>query len=105
MLFDDELFLELIEEFKFNRCDDTFSQGDYNFEIFQHSMEKIFEEERKEQEAKEQMEKENGQNISYAYGKNSNYFFWFSLLFIIFSLSCLGYQYFNFKSIGPSKFK
>lgn len=105
-LFEEEIFVKLIDEFKFNRCDDTFSQGDYNFEIFQHSMEKIFEEERKEKEEQERIENEmNPKSTSFfSFDKNSNLFYWFSFLFIFISVGCLGYQYFNIKSIGPSKF-
>jgi hypothetical protein len=82
-------------------------------------MEKIFEEERKEQEEKERIDKEMNPNVSsfsifspFSYSfyseKDSNLFLWFSILFIIFSLSCLGYQYFGFnfsfgfKNQGPS---
>ena len=96
----------MIDEFKYNRCDETFSLGDYNFEIFQHSMEKIFEEERKEQEEKERIEKESQPQHSYfSTTKISNFFFWFTFIFILFSFGTLGYQYFSFKSLGPSRLK
>ena len=71
-------------------------------------MEKIFEAERKEQEEKERIEKELNPEISYFTSvKDSNFFFWFSVLFMIFSISCLGYSYFNIRNVGggSSKFK
>lgn len=97
--------MELIDEYKFNKCDDTFATGDYNFEIFQHSMEKIFEEERKEQEAKENLEKEKNPHVQfslwdYSFNFKDNFFFWFSVLFTLLSMGTLGYQYFNIKSLG-----
>jgi hypothetical protein len=70
-------------------------------------MEKIFEEERKEQEEKERNEKELNPNVStfsflspfsflFYSQKDSNLFFLFSILFILFTLSSLGYHYFGF---------
>ena len=97
--------MNLVDEFKFNRCEDIFSEGDYNFELFQHSMEKIFEEERKEQEEKERIEKESQPQVSmFQSVKNSNFSFWFTAIFLIFSVAVLGYQYYSHSSSSGFNF-
>lgn len=97
--------MRLVDEFKYNRCEDIFSEGDYNFELFQHSMEKIFEEERKEQEEKEKFEKESQPQISWFQSvKDSNLGLWFTAIFLIFSVGVLGYQYHSYSSGGAFKF-
>lgn len=102
---EDETFIKLVDEFKFKRCEDIFSEGDYNFELFQHSMEKIFEEERKEQEEKERIEKESQVHETFTERiKNSNFGFWFALIFITFSIAILGFQFYNVSASGKFKF-
>jgi len=97
--------MKLVEEFKYNRCEDIFSEGDYNFELFQHSMEKIFEEERKEQEEKERIEKESQPQVSWFQSlKGSNFGLWFTAIFLIFSVAVLGFQYHSFSAGGTFKF-
>ncbi len=100
--------MQLVEEFKFNRCEDVFSEGDYNFELFQHSMEKIFEEERKEQEEKQRIENESKPQVSWVSWfesvKNSNFGLWFTVIFLIFSVAVLGYQYYSYSASGAFKF-
>lgn len=67
-------------------------------------MEKIFEEERKEKEENELCDKDCEVQGDYFGGvfnsKSSNFFFYFSLMFIALILSLLSYQYFNLKGIG-----
>ena len=97
--------MKLVEEFKYNRCEDIFSEGDYNFELFQHSMEKIFEEERKEQEEKDRIEKELQPQVSWFQSvKGSNFGLWFTAIFLIFSVAVLGFQYHSFSAGGAFKF-
>jgi len=68
-------------------------------------MEKIFEEERKEQEEKERIEKESQPQTSILQTvKDSNFFFWFTAIFLIFSVGVLGYQYHSYSSGGAFKF-
>ncbi len=45
--------IKLTDEFKFKICEDIFGSGDFNFELFQYSMERVFEEERKQEEEEE----------------------------------------------------
>jgi hypothetical protein len=68
-------------------------------------MEKIFESEKKEQEEKERIEKESQPQASiFQSVKDSNYSFWFSTIFFIFSVAVLGYQYHSYSSSGAFKF-
>ncbi len=64
-MLEDDTLLKLIDEFKFNICEDVFGDGNFNFELFQYALEKIFEEERKEQEEEEKRLEESRPKVSW----------------------------------------
>jgi hypothetical protein len=49
-MLEDDTMIKLIDEFKFKICEDIFGSGNFNFELFQYALERVFEEERKQEE-------------------------------------------------------
>ena len=98
-MFEDVDFIKLIDQFKFKVCEDTFGDGDFNFELFQYSMEKIFEEERKQQEEEEKLSQVNKPRITfYDSVKNSSFLKYFSGALVVASIGTMGVHYYLYSS-------
>jgi hypothetical protein len=84
----------LLDDIRYRRCDDTFSNGNYNFQLFQYALEKIFEDERKIKEEEEKREEESRPKTSWFSSiRKSNVSIIFSVVMIVFSLGVLGFHY------------
>lgn len=93
-------FNKLIDEYKFKVCENVFGDGNYNIELFQYALEKVFEEERKAEEEREKAEEALKPKVSWSqYLCNitkSNYVKYFSALFILLSIGAIIAQYFMY---------
>jgi tetratricopeptide (TPR) repeat protein len=105
-LLNDETMIKLTDEFKYKICEDVFGGGDFNFELFQYSMERVFEEERK---AEEEAEKEKAltmpkqswfQSIS-----KSGFVKFLSGGIVLLSIGSLGAHYYLYSSNASGLFK
>lgn len=96
-----------IDEYKYKVCENVFSEGNYNIELFQYSLEKVFEEERKAEEEKEKAEEALKPKVTWTqYLLNitkSNYTIYFSVFFVICSFLAIGSQYFMYSDSGIGK--
>lgn len=96
-----------IDEYKYKVCENVFSEGNYNIELFQYSLEKVFEEERKAEEEKEKAEEALRPKVTWTqYLLNitkSNYTIYFSIFFVICSFLAIGSQYFMYSDSGIGK--
>ncbi len=93
----------MIEEFKFRLCEETFSEGDFNFELFQYALEKVFEEDRKIQEEEEAKNKP--QEVSWFTSiKNSSFMKYFSGGVVLLSIGSIGVHYYLYSSSASSFF-
>lgn len=102
----DERLGKILEDIKFKKCEDTFSDGNYNFELFQYALEKVFEEERKIKEEEKRREEASRPKVSFFQTiKGSNYSGYFSILLIIFSLGIIGAHYKIYSSSNFNMFK
>jgi hypothetical protein len=98
-LIDDVTYIRLIDEFKFKLCEDIFGSGDFNFELFQYALEKIFAEERKLEEEEEKRLEESRPRISfYESVKNSSYFKYLSGAIVVASIGTMGIHYYLYSS-------
>lgn len=87
--------IKLIDEYKFKICEDIFGEGNYNFELFQYALEKIFEEDRKIREEEERLEEEKNPKISWLQSvKNSKFAKYLSGGLVLFSIGTIGFQYY-----------
>ena len=57
-MLEQEAFIKLSEDCKYKICEDIFGEGNFNFELFQYALEKVFDEERKVREEEERLEEE-----------------------------------------------
>ena len=96
-----------IDEYKYKVCENVFSEGNYNIELFQYALEKVFEEERKAEEEKEKEEEAKRPKVSWSqYLLNitkSNYTIYFSIFFVICSFAAIAAQYFMYSDSGMGK--
>lgn len=89
-----ELFSTVVDNYRYRATDETFSNYKYNFELFKHALEKIFEDERKENEEKK---KQNGEtsssffSFSLANYKSNDFFMIFSAIFFLVTIAAIGY--------------
>ena len=94
----DNDFMRIIDQHKARICEDIFGSGDYNIELFQYALEKVFEEERKEQEAKEKEEEAKKPKVTWSqYLMNitkSNLSVYLSIAFVILSAIAIGAQFY-----------
>jgi phage antirepressor YoqD-like protein len=89
----------LTDEFKFKICEEIFGAGDFNFELFQYALEKVFEEERKKEEEEEKLLEESKPKVSwYESISKSNFFKYFSGGVILLSIGSLGVHYYLYSS-------
>ena len=101
----DETFLKLIEEFKFKLCEDIFGEGNFNFELFQYALEKVFEEERKVQEEEERLLEESQPKVSwYSRITKSNFIKYISGGVILLSVGSIGVHYYLYSSSAAAFF-
>ena len=94
----DNNFMRIIDQHKARICEDIFGSGDYNIELFQYALEKVFEEERKEQEAKEKEEEAKRPKVTWSqYLMNltkSNFSVYLSIAFVVLSIFAIGAQFY-----------
>ena len=97
-LLNDNDFMRIIDQHKARICEDIFGSGDYNIELFQYALEKVFEEERKEQEKKEKEEEAKKPKVTWSqYLMNitkSNMSVYLSIAFVILSAIAIGAQFY-----------
>jgi hypothetical protein len=100
------MIIKLVDEFKYKLCEDTFSEGNYNFQLFQYALEKIFEEERKEREEEERRIEESKPKVSlWAKIKKSTFTVYLGAGIIVFSVGMVASHYYLYSnSIGPGSF-
>jgi hypothetical protein len=95
----DETFLKLIDEFKFKICEDTFGEGNFNFELFQYALEKIFEEERKIQEEEEERVEASKPKVSWFESiSKSSFLKYFTGGVVLLSIGSIGVHYYLYSS-------
>jgi hypothetical protein len=92
-------FIKIVDEFKFKLCEDIFSTGDFNFELFQYSLEKVFEQERKlEEEEEKRLEAERPKVSFFQSVKNSKFLKYFSGAIVVASIGTIGVHYYLYSS-------
>jgi hypothetical protein len=103
----DNNFMRIIDQHKARICEDIFGSGDYNIELFQYALEKVFEEERKEQEAKEKEEEAKRPKVTWSqYLMNltkSNFSVYLSIAFVILSIFAIGAQFYFYGGSSAAK--
>jgi hypothetical protein len=78
-------------------CEDIFAEGNYNFELFQYCLEKVFEDQRKVKEEEEKrIEAERPKTNYFAWTKNSNFYIFVTIAMVIVSLGMIATNYFNY---------
>lgn len=98
-MLEDDTMLKLIDEFKFKLCEDVFGEGNFNFELFQYALEKIFDEERKQQEEEERRIEESRPKVSWLESiKKSNFIKYLSGGIITLSIGSIGLHYYLYSS-------
>jgi len=98
-LFEDVTFLKIVDELKYKLCEDVFATGDFNFELFQYSLEKIFEEERKLEEEEEKRLEAERPKITFAQSiKNSKFLKYLSGAIVVASIGTMGVHYYLYSS-------
>lgn len=104
-MLEDETLIKLIDEFKFKICEDVFGEGNFNFELFQYALEKIFEEERKEQEEEEKRIEASKPKISiWESISKSNFFKILTGGVVLLSIGSLGAHYYMYASSNAGAF-
>jgi len=99
IMISDYTLIKLIDEFKFKICEDEFGSGDFNFELFQYSLDKIFEEERKIEEQEEIRIEQSKPKVSWLeYIKKSHFMKYFSAGVMILSIGSIGAHYYLYSS-------
>ncbi len=93
-IIESEEFQVIFNDYRLRNCETTFSNYNYNFELFKYALEKIFEDERKEKEKIEAKEKErlakeklNNPSKGYSFG------FWVGIVFLTAMVILLGSNY------------
>ena len=100
-MLNDELYLDFVNDYRFRACENIFSNYNYNFELFKYALEKVFEDERNEEQERLNKEKEEAKNnvnsntntnrsvwMNY---KNKDYFYIFSIILFIVTFISVGY--------------
>jgi len=102
----EEEIIKLVDEFKYKLCEDTFSEGNYNFQLFQYALEKVFEEERKVREEEERIIEESKPKVSWlAKISKSKFTVYLGAGLIVFSMGMVASHYYMYSgSIGPGSF-
>jgi hypothetical protein len=78
-------------------CEDIFSEGNYNFELFQYCLEKVFEDQRKEKEEEEKrIEAERPRTTYFQRVKNSNFYIFVTLAIVVISLGMIMTNYLKY---------
>ena len=86
-------------------CEDIFGDGNYNLELFQYALEKIFEEERKQKEEEEREIESRTPKVSWLESiKKSSFMKYLSGGVIVFSIGALGFQYYLYSSSSIGNF-
>jgi len=105
-LLNDETIIKLTDEFKYKICEDVFGSGDFNFELFQYSMERVFEEERKAEEEAEKEKALTMPNQSWFQSISKSGFVKFlSGGIVLLSIGSLGAHYYLYSSNASGLFK
>lgn len=101
----DETMIKLIDEFKFKICEDIFGEGNFNFELFQYCLEKVFEEERKQEEEEERLLEESRPKVGWLESiKKSNFIKYLSGGVIALSVGSIGLHYYLYSSSSLGSF-
>ena len=85
----EEDFLIIFNDYRLRSCENTFSNFNYNFELFKYALEKIFDEEKKQNEL---LKKETVSDNNKGY----NYSMWITIAFAIGMCLLLGANYNKF---------
>ncbi|MCQ2821329.1 MAG: hypothetical protein MJ252_29055, partial [archaeon] len=101
-LLENEECQKYIDEYKCKACENIFSDGNFNLELFQYALEKVFGEERKEEEEREKEEEAKRPKVSWMEWigniSKGNFGFYFTIFFVIVSALIIGghfYMYAN----------
>ena len=101
-ILNDEKCKKLIDECKYKICEDIFSEGNYNFELFHHCLEKVFEEERKQKEEEEKRLEAERPKVSFIQSvKNSRFYKFLSFGLILFSVGMIMMHYYMYLPNTP----
>ena len=103
-MLNDETHIKLIDEFKYKLCEDIFSDGNFNFELFQYALEKVFEEQRKIEEEEERQLEESRPKVSWLESiRKSSFIKYLSGGIMLLSIGSIGVHYYLYSSssLGP----
>lgn len=106
-LLDDTDFTTYLDEYKYKVCEHVFSEGNYNIQLFQYALEKVFEEDRKEQEEREKEEEALRPKVSWS-EKIANVFkgnvgMYISIVFMVCTIAAILGHYFMYSGNIPGK--
>ena len=91
---------KLFDEHRFSICDDLFGNGNYNIELFTYALEKIFGDERKEEEEREKREAALRPKVTWTQWliniSKSNFVKYVSVIFVILSIVAIGAQFYMY---------
>jgi hypothetical protein len=77
-------------------CEEIFSEGNYNFELFQYCLEKVFEDQRKVKEEEEKRIEAERPKVSFFQSfKNSNFYIFITLALVVVSFGLIINVYLN----------
>jgi hypothetical protein len=89
---------KLFDEHRFSICDDLFGNGNYNIELFTYALEKIFGDERKEEEEREKREAALRPKVTWTQWliniSKSNFVKYMSIIFVLLSIVAIGAQFY-----------
>jgi phage antirepressor YoqD-like protein len=84
-------------------CEEIFAEGNYNFELFNYCLEKVFEEQRKEKEEEERRLEAERPKVSFFQNvKNSKFYIFVTFAIIVFSMGLLATNYMNYLPKGTN---
>ena len=90
----------MFDEHRFSICDDLFGNGNYNIELFTYALEKIFGDERKEEEEREKREAALRPKVTWTQWliniSKSNFVKYVSVIFVILSIVAIGAQFYMY---------
>lgn len=103
-LLDNEEFTRLIDEYKSKVCETVFSNGNFNIELFQYAIEKVFGEERKEEEEREKAEEAKRPKVTWSQWlaniSKGNFGMYFSIALIMVSAVAIGVHFYLYANTG-----
>jgi hypothetical protein len=104
-MLEDDTMIKIVDELKFKICEDIFGSGNFNFELFQYALERVFEEERKQEEEEQKRLELSKPKVSWLTAiSKSNFLKYLTGGVALFSIGTIGAHYYLYSTSSAASY-